>query len=159
MRQSDRTNMKNALLFSITIFVSSLGFTKDSINDKHTSIYTDKLVRIVNAMNLGRFDSEDQYFSMLKTACQRNQCSPLEHETITNIGQQIVGCQIKHLKAHGIINQDATSICESKQAIFGCDSLATSLLRKMCYSGNNYSMKVWRTKEMKLQRRLPASNK
>lgn len=132
---------------------------EEPIKDSHNSIYTPKIKRIVNAINIGDYKTEDQYFDMLQTACNRNQCSPMEKQTIKSVGEQIVFCQVKHLKAHGIDNPDATNICQSQQAMLGCDTLATSLLRKMCYTGNKYSLRTWQEKELRFNRnrRLPAS--
>ncbi len=152
------------MILLITVFVFSVQAfprSKKPMQDSHNSIYTPKIKRIVNAMNIGEFSTDTEYFAMLKTACDRNKCSSLETQTIQSVGQQIVFCQIKHLKAHGIENPDATSICKSSQAMLGCDTLATSLLRKMCYTGNQYSLKTWQEKELrnKARNRMPASKK
>lgn len=151
--------MKKTLLMTTIIFVLTSSFANDSqkIEDTHNSIYTMKIKRIVNAINLGNFSTDKKYFDVLEVACERNKCSDLEKQTILSVGQQLVNCQVKHLKSHQIENADANSICESKQAIFGCDSLSTSLLRRMCYTGNNYDLALWETKEKKLKSRLPAS--
>ncbi len=153
--------MKKVTLLISLLFVSTQAFPKgkSEIKDSHSTIYTAKIIRIVNALNVGEFDSDDQYFKMLNTACKRNKCTSLETQTVQSVGQQIVYCQIKHLKSHGIENSDATALCESKQAIFGCDSLPKPLLRKMCYTGNKYSLKTWQEKEIRLRskKRMPAS--
>ncbi len=153
--------MKRFLIASIVFIVSFTAFSKAEkpINDSHNSIYTEKIKRIVNAVNIGDFSTDNDYFSMLQTACERNKCSVQESKTIQSVGQQIVYCQIKHLKAHAIENSDATYICQSKQAILGCDSLSTSLLRKMCYTGNRYSLKTWQEMELRIgsKKRMPAS--
>lgn len=130
---------------------------KKGLKDSHSTIYTEKIKRVVNAIDIGNFTTDKSYLKMLATACKRNQCSPLETQTIQSVGEQIIHCKIKHLKAHGIENPDANSICESTQAMYGCDSLPSQILRKMCYTGNNYSLSVWKQKERKFKSRMPAS--
>ena len=143
---------------SISTFANSSNKKKGpSVADSHSSIYTTKVKRIVNAINIGDYTTDSEYYKMLSVACKRNQCSSLEKQTIRAVGKQIVLCKITHLKAHGIENPDATNICESKQAMFGCDSLANPLFRKMCYAGNNYSLNILKTKELKMKKRSPAS--
>lgn len=157
MRQSDKKRMKmiNPSFVMTLLFIGS--WTAQAQPDSHTSIYTTKLIRIVNAMNVGNFETESSYRDMLKTACKRNQCNSQEKQTIQMMAREIVHCRVEHLKSHGIENSDATNICTSKQAMLGCDSLATPLLRKMCYTGNGYNVQVLRMKEAKLKKRLPAS--
>ena len=128
-----------------------------SENDAHTTIYTAKLIAIVNALNVGQFDSEKAYQEQLKVACDRNRCTKLEQQTIQSIGHQIINCKLTHLKAHGIINSDANNLCQADQAILGCDSLPNSLLRKMCYTSNKYSLQTLKVKEQRLSKRRPAS--
>lgn len=123
----------------------------------HQSIYTAKVKRIVKAINIGDHSTEMEYLDMLALSCQRNKCDSTETETVQMVGKQIINCQISHLKSHQVENQDATNICISKNAMLGCDSLATPLLRKMCYTGNNYSLKTYDQKEKKIKNRLPAS--
>lgn len=151
--------MKKIALFLILLALCSTGFAgeKSHSHKSHNTIYTKKIKRIVNAVNIGDFSKESDYMKMLQTACQRNKCNGIETQTIRSVGHQIVHCKITHLKAHGIENPDAVSICNSKNAMIGCDSLSTPLLRKMCYTGNNYSLQVLRQKETKMQRRMPAS--
>lgn len=156
--------MKTLLFLCFTTLCLSPIFAKQSIDesptaDRHSTIYTAKLVAIVNALNVGSFNTETAYQRQLSTACQRNQCSSLEKQTIKSIGQQIVHCKLKHLKSHKIVNSDANVICGSEQAMLGCDSLATPLLRKMCYTGNRYSLKALKLKERNMKKRLPASTK
>lgn len=153
--------MKTLAIVPLFVLLSNSAFAGESqkpVVDHHNSIYTMKIKRIVNAIDLGNFPTEEKYLGMLKTACERNSCSAIEKQTVQSVGQQIVNCQIKHLKSHNIENSDATTICQSKQAMLGCDSLATSLLRKMCYTGNRYSLSVWKQKEKKTYKnRMPAS--
>ena len=156
--------MKKIILITCLVFCSNFAFGKQAsstkqkpVADSHNTIYTAKIKRVVNAVNIGDFTTDSQYYSMLKTACERNKCTNLEKQTIQSVGKQLVACQIKHLKSHGIENPDATNICGAKQAIFGCDSLASPLLRKMCYSGNKYSLNTLQQKERKIKSRAPAS--
>jgi hypothetical protein len=156
MRHSERLNMKNSMALTTLLFVmasaQAFGF-----QDEHSSIYTKKIVQIVNAMNVGDFSTEQDFQSMLQTACERNQCNSTEKKSIQLLGQEVIHCKIKHLKSHGIQNADARSICESKQSMLGCDTLATPLLRKMCYTGNSYNTQVLKMKEVKMKNRQPAS--
>lgn len=144
-------------IFPTPLFVFLISTSLTYANESHDSIYTQKIKRIVNAIDLGDLNLESDLIARLKTSCERNQCSPLEIQTIQNVGQQLILCRVKHLKAHGIINQSAITLCNSKQVILGCDTLATPLFRKMCYSGNNYSLSLWKQKEAKFKSRRPAS--
>jgi hypothetical protein len=153
--------MKKSLVFLSLLFASSQLFGKSAQTNGQPTIYTEKVKRIANAISVGIFNNDDEFYAMLKTACERNNCSLTERQTLQNVGQQMVFCHINHLKAHGIVNSDATYLCESKQSILGCDTLATPLLRKMCYTGNQYSIKTFQEKEIRLRskRRTPASIK
>jgi len=148
----------SAIVLSFLLF-SSTAICKNAkpVKDSHSSIYTKKLIQIVSAINVGEFSTERNYQAMLKTACERSRCNSQEKQTIQLMGQEITNCKIKHLKSHGIENSDARNICESKQALLGCDTLATPLLRKMCYTGNKYNLQVLKLKELKLKKRQPAS--
>lgn len=159
MRQAEILFMKYAILFALVLSYSSLLHAKDHLKDKHSTIYTTKVQRITSAINVGDFSSQDSYIKMLDTACQRNHCSPSELEGVRIVGEEIVLCRLTHLKAHGISNPDATSICETSQTQLACDTLATPLLRKMCYTGNNFSLADLIKKERQLKQRLPASAK
>ncbi len=157
---------KILVLFISTVFFSTLTWAgqKTSSPQKvqshnHTTIYTAKIKTLVKAINIGQFENEKDYQEMLKVACERNKCNSAEMEAIKIIGREFVHCQLSHLKSHGVQNSDAVNICESKQAIFACDSLATPLLRKMCYHSNNYSLQVLQEKESKMNNRSPASVK
>ncbi len=142
----------------INFLLLTIGYTAYADqSDAHNTIYTKKIKRIINAINVGDFLSEEEYLKMLQTACKRNACNSVEKETVIDVGQQIIHCKIEHLKVHGIENADAISICNSTNAMIGCDSLATPLLRKMCYTGNNYSLQVLKNKEYRLLNRVPAS--
>ena len=129
------------------------------LKDHHSTIYTSKIKRIVNALNVGNFSTEKDFINQLIIACETNKCSTLETQTIQSVGQQIALCHIRHLKAHNIENSDATNLCNSQQVMLGCDTLATPLMRKMCYTGNKYSLKIWQEKELKIKsrKRMPAS--
>lgn len=118
---------------------------------------TGKIQRIVNAVDMVGFSTEEEFSKMLATACENNSCSAVEAKEIQTVGNKIILCKMDQLKAEGIVNKDAKIICESQQAMFGCDSLPNSLLRKMCYSGNSYSLKTWKDKESKMKSRAPAS--
>jgi hypothetical protein len=149
---------KIALSFIVFALCSTaFGGDKNDSHKQHNTIYTKKIKRIVNAVNVGDFSKESEYMEMLQTACQRNRCNNIETQTIRSVGHQIVHCKITHLEAHGIKNPDAISICNSKNAMIGCDTLATPLLRKMCYTGNSYSLRVLRQKEAQMKSRMPAS--
>ena len=149
--------MKHRLLITTSLFFFLVNLNYAQSEDSHNSIYTQKIKRVVNAVDIGDFNTESGFIDVLKTACERNKCSTLETQTIQSIGQQMVFCRVTHLKAHGIDNPSATTLCNSKQAMYGCDSLATPLFRKMCYTGNNYNLKVWQQKESKYKSRMPAS--
>ncbi|MEM7645927.1 MAG: hypothetical protein AAF203_03360 [Pseudomonadota bacterium] len=144
--------MKNIALFLAFVFAQNV-----FANPPQKSIYTEKIKKIVNALPVGNFDTDKEYFDMLKVSCKRNNCSPLEQQGIKAIGHQVVHCKTKHLKTQNIENKDATSICETKLPMLGCDTLATPLLRKMCYTSNSYNLQVLKLKEFKIRKRLPAS--
>ena len=140
------------------LLIATPGFSKD-VQDEHSTIYTTKVKRIVNALNVGDYETQKSYMDMLATACKRNSCTAPENKGIEIVGKEIVMCRLKHLKAHGIVNSDAVAICENPQAQFACDSIATPLLRKMCYTGNNYSLAELQRREKKMKNRMPASVK
>ncbi len=142
----------------LSLFVFSLTASAEStLKDSHATIYTQKVKRIVNALNVGDFQTQESYFEMLDTACDRNQCNPAEKEGIRIVGREIVFCRLKHLKAHGISNPDANSLCTTPQAQLGCNTLPSPLLRKMCYTGNKYKLSELMKVEIHLNKRLPAS--
>ena len=151
--------MKQITLITALLFASfSLSAQSGKeIKDSHSTIYTQKVKRIVNAINVGDYENQKDYAQMLKTACQRNNCSAAEKQGIKIIGEEIVHCRLTHLKAHGIDNSDARALCDNKQSALGCDTLANSLLRKMCYTGNKYSLSELQRKEANLKKRAPAS--
>jgi hypothetical protein len=149
--------LKTMAILFLSTQVSAKDANPHSLEDSHTTIYTENIIRIVNALDVGSFQTEKDYFKMLITACERNNCSTLEKQNIQLVGEQIINCQIKHLKSHKIANTDAKNICESKQALLGCDTLVTPLLRKMCYTGNQYDLNALIEKEKRMKNRLPAS--
>ena len=120
--------------------------------------YSSKLRNIAMAISVGNFSTEKEYLNMLETACKRNLCSSAEQRQLQVVGTQLVACQTNNLKHFGVSNQDVNDVCETKLPIQGCDSLATPLLRKMCYSGNKYDLKILVQKERHMQKRLPAQN-
>ncbi len=144
-------------LFSTPLWADQSRPKQEKSTDQHSTIYTKKIKTLVKAINIGQFKTEEDYQNMLTVACERNQCSSGEREAIKIIGQEFVQCRLTHLKSHGVFNSDAINICDSKQAIFACDSLQTPLLRKMCYHSNKYSIQVLKEKESKIQKRQPAS--
>ncbi|MCJ8275846.1 MAG: hypothetical protein HRT44_12320 [Bdellovibrionales bacterium] len=142
--------MKTLILsFAVLFSISSFAQTPHSFSQKTKDI--------VKAVDVGSFSTEKEYIKMLNTSCKRSQCSSLESIKIKEAGQNIVLCNMNYLKRNNLKNSDATNICNHKQPIFGCDSNATPLLRKMCYSANKYSLSLWKKKEFKIKKRFPAS--
>lgn len=118
---------------------------------------TEKLQRIVGAVDLSAQPTEEAFLKMLETACENNSCSVDENKDLQRVGQKIVLCKTESLAAEGYNNKDISTMCASQQPMFACDSLPNALLRKMCYSGNNYSLQTWKDKESKMKSRTPAS--
>lgn len=139
-------------LITLTACASSMG------SDKQIRSISPKVVRILNAVNLGSFPSESKLLSQLSTSCKNNSCNTLELSQIQEMGLRLVHCQLPYLKSKGIINGDAQFLCRPKQAVLTCDTLSTPLMRKMCYTGNRHSLKTLTQKEARFQqKRLPAS--
>lgn len=159
MRHSEQKNMKCLAVILIILLSGPAVLAKGAVKDEHSTIYTKKVMRIVNALNVGDYKTQNEYVDMLSTACKRNQCSSAEVQGVQIVGQEIVLCRLKHLKAHGISNPDANAICGTSQAKLACDTIATPLLRKMCYTGNNYNLAELQKKESKMKNRMPASLK
>lgn len=141
--------MKTLLILPVILWVS--------LSWAQTSDFTKKTKDIIKAVDIGSFETEKAYMDMLKTACDRSSCNTLETIKIQEAGKHIVLCNMPYLKSNGLKNEHAQSICDHKQPVFGCDSHSTPLLRKMCYSANNYSLSLWEQKEKKLHNRIPAS--
>ena len=103
-----------------------------SVSFAGSADFTKKTIGIIKAVDIGSFETEKEYMEMLKTSCDRSSCTTLETIKIQEAGKHIVLCNIPYLKSNGLKNEDVQSICEHKQPVFGCDSHATPLLRKMC---------------------------
>lgn len=146
------------ILFSLLYFISSVAFAENSM--PHSTLYTSKVRTLVEALSLLHFQTDTEYLTALKTSCERSQCNDIEKKGILLAGEEVIRCQITHLKSHSILNKDAVMICEFPQPILACDSLRTPLLRKMCYHGNNYSLQALQNKEnhFKKSSRLPANS-
>ncbi len=139
-------------LITLTAFASGMA------SDKQNQSISPKVVRILNAVNLGSFPSESELLSQLTTSCQNNSCNTLEFSQVNELGLRLVHCQLDYLKSKGITNGDAQFLCRPKQAILTCDTLSTPLMRKMCYTANQHSLKTLTQKESRFQqKRLPAS--
>ena len=151
MRHSDIFLMK-----TLTLLFTLLSLSICQANSKSNG-FTKKTKDIILAVEVGRFETEKDYIKMLEVSCKRSQCSTLESIKVKEAGKHIVLCNMNYLAHNKLKNTDATNICGHKQPIFGCDSNSTPLLRKMCYSSNNFSLSLWKKKEFKIKNRLPAS--
>ena len=149
------------LIQIVTFLLCPLSLMAQTSHNHSSTIYTQKVVRIVNAQNVGDFATERDYLIHLQKACGHNSCNPVERKAVDIVGREIVACKLKHLKSHNIVNSDANNICGAKQVMLACDTLATPLLRRMCYIGNGYSLAIHMQKEKMIQnkKRMPASIK
>lgn len=141
---------------AITTVLFVFGFTLSS--QAAPPAVSQKVIQLVEAIPVGNFSTERAYLEMLGTSCKNSRCNSIDSKKIIEVGRNIASCNKRYLSGNKIKNSDIENICNHKQPIFGCDSNATPLLRKMCYGSNGYSFKVWAQKEKRFKRnRMPAS--
>ncbi|MCB0378909.1 MAG: hypothetical protein KDD33_10485 [Bdellovibrionales bacterium] len=145
------------ILFSFIGFMATTHAQEVAKKPTQQPGVTAKVKSILQAVSIVNFQTERQYMDMLSTSCKNSKCNPSESAKLVELGRQLVACNQDYLKKHGVQNGDAETLCQSKQPIFNCDSKANSLMRKMCYSANGYSLKVWAQKEQSFKKRMPAS--
>ena len=147
--------MKTALLKSLVVAILFC----QPLFAQGSSLASKKLQRILNAMSFSELTTEADLIKQVKVACQNSQCSAAEQSQAQALAAKMSHCQLPQLKTAGVDNRDLSYLCRTQQAMLGCDSLVTPLMRKMCYSANGYSLQTLAVKENSILKgsRQPAS--